>query len=137
MKKHTATVLLAMLAAQVSVPATATELVVIVHPKNRATRMFGEQASQFFLGKSSLFTPVEYGDSNALRAEFAQKVLGKDTAQVKAIWSKLVFTGKAVPPREYATAADVKRAVAADVSAIGYIDRNSVDDSVKVILSIP
>ncbi len=113
------------------------ETVVIVNKANPATRMFGEQASQFFLGKSTMFTPVDQPESSAIRADFYHKVAEKDPAQVKAIWSKLVFTGKAVQPKEYASNAEVKKAVAADPKAIGYIDKSAVDDTVKVILTLP
>lgn len=128
MKKNTATVLLAVIAALAFPPAMAAELVVIVNPKNQAMRMFSEQASQFFLGKSTVFTPVEFIEGNTLRTEFTQKVLGKEPAQVKAIWAKLVFTGKAVAPREYASNAEVKRAVAADAtpSAISTRARSTI-----------
>lgn len=113
------------------------EIAVIVNPKNPATRMFSEQAGQFFIGKSTLFTPIEYTDGTAIRNEFYTKVLQKEPSQVKAIWTKLVFTGKGTAPQEFKSAADVKKAVAADVSAIGYIDKSAVDDSVKVILTVP
>lgn len=119
-----------------SAPALAGELVVVVNPKNPATRMLKEQAAQFFLGKSTVFTPIEYDDSVAVRNDFYAKVLQKDSAQVKSIWSKLVFTGKGTAPKEYKTAAEVKKAVAADPSAIGYMDKSAVDDSVKVILTV-
>ncbi|WP_348699320.1 hypothetical protein [Duganella fentianensis] len=122
--------------AMAALPASA-EIVVIVSQKNPATRMFSEQASQFFLGKSNLFTPVDQPESSHIRAEFYQKIADKDPAQVKALWSKLVFTGKATPPKEYANSAEVKKAVAADPKAIGYIDKSAVDDSVKVILTLP
>ena len=118
-----------------ALPALAAEIVVIVNPKNPASRMFSEQAAQFFLGKSTLFTPVEHTEG-PLRNEFSQKVLGKDSAQVKAQWSKLVFTGKGTAPKEYGSSAEVKKAVAADVQAIGYIEKSAVDDSVKVILTV-
>jgi ABC-type phosphate transport system substrate-binding protein len=137
MKKTIAMLLLTAGLAGASAPVLAAELVVIVNPKNPASRMFSEQAAQFFLGKSTLFTPIEYDDGVAIRNEFHSKVLQKDSAQVKTIWSKLVFTGKGTAPKEYKTAAEVKKAVAADVSAIGYIDKAAVDDSVKVILSVP
>ena len=130
-----AAVLVAALGA-VALPASA-EVVVIVSQKNPASRMFSEQASQFFLGKSNLFTPVDLPESSAVRAEFYKKVADKDTAQVKALWSKLVFTGKATAPKEYASAAEVKKAVAADPKAIGYIEKSAVDESVKVILTLP
>lgn len=122
--------------AMAALPASA-EIVVIVSQKNPATRMFSEQASQFFLGKSNLFTPVDQPESSHIRAEFYQKIADKDPAQVKALWSKLVFTGKATPPKEYANSAEVKKAVAADPKAIGYIDKTAVDDTVKVILTLP
>jgi ABC-type phosphate transport system substrate-binding protein len=118
-----------------ALPALAAEIVVIVNPKNPASRMFSEQAAQFFLGKSTLFTPIEHTEG-ALRNEFSQKVLGKDSAQVKTQWSKLVFTGKGTAPKEYGSSAEVKKAVAADVQAIGYIEKSAVDDSVKVILTV-
>jgi ABC-type phosphate transport system substrate-binding protein len=118
-------------------PVCFAEIVVIVNPKNPASRMFTEQAAQFFLGKSTLFTPVEHNEGAAIRNEFNTKVLGKDSSQVKAIWTKLVFTGKGTAPKEYASAADIKKAVAANVSAIGYIEKSQVDDTVKVILTVP
>jgi ABC-type phosphate transport system substrate-binding protein len=134
-KMFIASVLVSLLGA-VALPASA-EVVVIVSQKNPASRMFSEQASQFFLGKSNLFTPVDLPESSAVRAEFYKKVADKDTAQVKALWSKLVFTGKATAPKEYASAAEVKKAVAADPKAIGYIEKSAVDDTVKVILTLP
>ena len=135
MKKLMISLALATLAAA-ALPASA-ETVVIVNKANPATRMFSEQAAQFFLGKSNMFTPVDQPESSPIRAEFYHKVADKDPAQVKAIWSKLVFTGKATPPKEYANNADVKKAVAADPKAIGYIDKSAVDDTVKVILTLP
>ena len=118
-----------------ALPALAAEIVVIVNPKNPASRMFSEQAAQFFLGKSTLFTPIEHTEG-PLRNEFSQKVLGKDSSQVKSQWSKLVFTGKGTAPKEFGSSAEVKKAVAADVQAIGYIEKSAVDDSVKVILTV-
>ena len=138
MKKITITLVIAALAATASVlPASAfAETVVIVSAKNPATRMFSEQAAQFFLGKSTMFTPIDQADGSAIRNEFYKKVTDKDAAQVKAIWSKLVFTGKAQAPKEFKSNAEVKKAVADDPKAIGYIDKSAVDDTVKVILTL-
>ncbi|MCE3263289.1 MAG: hypothetical protein K0R43_2368 [Pseudoduganella sp.] len=134
--KNILTALLASALAAAALPASA-EIVVIVNKDNPASRMFSEQASQFFLGKSAMFTPVDQAEGSKIRAEFYQKVADKDPAQVKAIWSKLVFTGKATPPKEFKSNAEVKKAVADDPKAIGYIDKSAVDDSVKVILTLP
>ncbi len=122
-----------MLATLTPPPWVAAETVLIVNPKNSVARMPAEQAAQFFLGRSTKLTPIDLADNSPLRADFYQKIAGKDQDQVKAIWSKLVFTGKGFPPKEYSTSTEVKRAVAADPAAIAYIDRAAVDDSVKVI----
>ncbi|CUI08808.1 ABC-type phosphate transport system, periplasmic component [Janthinobacterium sp. CG23_2] len=113
------------------------ELVIVVNPQNPATRMFPSQAAQFFLGGSVMFTPIEQAESSPIRAEFYKKVLEKEPAQVQAIWSKLTFTGKAKAPKEYKSSAEVKKAVAESVNAIGYIEKSAVDDTVKVVATIP
>ena len=109
------------------------ELVIIVNPANPATRMFPSQAAQFFMGGSVMFTPIEQAPDSAIRAEFYKKVLEKEPAQVEAMWSKLAFTGKGKPPQEMKNSAEVKKAVAANPKAIGYIEKSAVDDTVKVV----
>ncbi len=117
--------------------AQAGEIVVVVNPKNPASSVSLEQVSQVYLGISNSFTPLDQADSQALRAEFYKKVTNKEPGQVRAIWAKLVFTGKARMPRELAGNDDVKKAVAADPNAIGYIDKSALDASVKAVLSVP
>ncbi|NRR29299.1 hypothetical protein HSX11_03780 [Oxalobacteraceae bacterium] len=131
-----AATLSAALATLAPAPAWA-ELVIIVNPQNPATRMFPSQAAQFFLGGSVLFTPIEQAEGSAIRAEFCKKVLEKTPAQVEAIWSKIVFTAKGKPPREYKSSAEIKKAVSDNVNAIGYIEKSAVDDSVKVVATVP
>ena len=115
-----------------ALPAMA-EVVVVVNPKAAESSMTKEQVAQFFLGKSSAMTPVDQPESAAIRGEFYKKVTDKDASQVKALWSKLVFTGKATMPKEVGDSAAVKKAVASDPKAIGYIEKSAVDGSVKVI----
>jgi len=113
------------------------ELVVIVNKENPATKMYLTQVSQFYLGGSSMFAPVELADTSTLKSEFYKKVLDKEPSQVQAIWAKLTFTGKSKPPKEFKTAAEVRKYVAETPNAIGYIDKASVDDSVKVVAVVP
>ena len=46
--------------------------------------------------------PTDLPDSAPAHELFYTKVTGKNTAQVKAAWSRLVFSGKATPPKELA-----------------------------------
>jgi ABC-type phosphate transport system substrate-binding protein len=131
MKSHIKAVL-TITAAFLAMPALA-EVVVVANPKAAESSMTKDQVAQFFLGKSSAMTPVDQPDSAPIRAEFYKKVTDKDASQVKSLWSKLVFTGKATMPKEVGDSAAVKKAVAADPKAIGYIEKSAVDGSVKVI----
>ena len=115
-----------------ALPAMA-EVVVVVNPKAAESSMTKEHVAQFFLGKSSSMTPVDQPESAPIRAEFYKKVTDKEASQVKSLWSKLVFTGKATMPKEAADSAAVKKMVASDPKAIGYIEKSAVDASVKVI----
>ena len=118
-------------------PFASAEIVVVVNPANQASRMFSEQAAQFFLGKSNQFTPIDQGKESSIRREFYQKIANKSLSQVEGAWAKIEFSGKGSMPKSYATDAAVKKAVAADPTAIGYIDKASVDASVKVLLTLP
>ena len=117
-----------------ALPAMAQSVAVIVNPAN-ASAPSAEQIANIFLGKSSELTGVDLPDSHPVRSAFYQKVTGKDGAQLKAYWAKLVFTGKAQPLKEVASDADVKKFVASNPTAIGYIDKSAVDGSVKVVLT--
>jgi ABC-type phosphate transport system substrate-binding protein len=112
------------------------ELVIVVNPQNEIKSMSTSQASQYFLGGSVQFTPLEQANGSPIRLEFYKKVLEKEPPQVQAIWARIVFTGKGKPPREYKTSDDIKKAIRENVNAIGYIEKSAVDDSVKVVASI-
>jgi ABC-type phosphate transport system substrate-binding protein len=126
----------ALVAGMLAGTAGAGEIVVITNTANQASRMFSEQAAQFFLGKSNQFTPVDQGKESPIRRDFYQKLSGKSLSQVEGIWAKIEFSGKGSMPKAYPNDAAVKKAVAADPTAIGYIDKAAVDDTVKVLLTL-
>lgn len=112
------------------------DVVVIVSAKSTTTRMTPQQVSDIYLGKSNALKPIDNRDKSSGRGEFYSKVTGMDATQVKALWSKLTFTGKASPPRELPTNQDVVKAVGANPNAIGYVDDSAVDSTVKVVLQV-
>jgi ABC-type phosphate transport system substrate-binding protein len=122
--------------------AVAGDLVVIVNSKNASASMTANEVSAVFLGKSAALPSggvaamVDQPSGGPINDQFYSKVAGKSGPQVKAIWSRLAFSGKAIPPKELATSADVKKFVASNADGIGYIEKAAVDSSVKVVLSI-
>ncbi len=112
------------------------ELVVIVNSKHPAASMTAEQIANVYLGKDGSFAPFDLPESAALRGEFYRKIAGKDAAQLKAMWARLIFTGKAQPPKQVGNSAEAVKQVAGNERAIAYVDRSAVDASVKTVLRI-
>jgi ABC-type phosphate transport system substrate-binding protein len=76
---------------------------------------------------------LDYGQDSELRKIFYAKVIGKSPAAMRAIWSQNIFTGKAMPPRVTQEDSEMKRIVAGNRNAIGYIRASQIDRTVKVI----
>lgn len=138
----TCTRVLAVLALSAAASAAPAQVAVVVGAKSSTAAMTAEQVAGIFLGKSNQLpsgaaaAAADLPESAAVREQFYSKVTGKSSAQVKAGWSRLVFSGKATPPKELASAAEVKSFVAAHPDAIGYIEKAAVDGSVKVVLNV-
>ncbi|WAC70843.1 hypothetical protein OU995_14580 [Roseateles sp. SL47] len=111
------------------------EIVVVGHPN--AAPLTKEQVAEIYLGKSQAAQPIDLPEASPIRASFYEKATGKDAAQIKATWARLAFSGKAQPPKEAADAAAVKKEVANNPKAVGYIDKSAADASVKVLLTLP
>lgn len=122
--------------------AASAQVAVIVNPKSPLASMTPEQAAAIFMGKSATLpsgqtaVPADLPEANAAREQFYSKAAGKSPSQVKATWARLTFSGKATPPKEVPTAADVKKHVANNPDAIGYIEKSAVDGTVKVVLTV-
>ncbi len=114
------------------------DVAVIVHPSNNNT-LDASELSRIFLGKVKNFpdgsqaVPINQADESPATSEFNSKVLSKSSSQLKAYWSKLVFTGKGTPPKAVTGDGDAISLVSSNPNIIGYVDATKVDASVKVI----
>ncbi|MCG8535691.1 MAG: hypothetical protein MI808_11415, partial [Pseudomonadales bacterium] len=116
------------------------EVAIIVHPSNAATLSEGDIA-KIYLGKSKKFPGGETalaldkpaGEAN--RVAFIKNVVGKSETQFKSYWSRLIFTGKGVPPKIISSDAEVVNLVSRNPDMIRFVDASSVSDGVKVIMT--
>lgn len=123
-------------------PAAASqEVVPVVSAKSSITVLNANQVADIFLGRSSRFpdgtvaVPIDLAEDSPLRERFYSLFTGKSPSQLKAHWSKIIFTGRGQPPRQVAGSAEAKRALAENPNAIAYIDARQVDSSVRVLAS--
>ena len=114
------------------------EVAVIVHPANDSS-LQADDIAKLYLGKSKKFSngqsaiALDRGEGTELRVKFLESTVGKDESQMKSYWSRLIFTGKGIPPKVVETDAEVKDLVSRNPDTIGYIDAGAVDDTVKVV----
>ena len=115
---------------------------VVTSTNSPISNISNKDAKQLFLGKTidiagNKAVPVDQADGNPIKDTFYSKVANKNASQLKAYWSKKIFSGKGTPPESVSNDADVKTWISKNPSGIGYIDSSHVDSSIKVILEIP
>ncbi len=138
--KHLHTTLCLTLLLSMPLPAeVSADTVVIVNAQNRTQSLSASDVRKLFLGKSRVLPDgsravlVSY---EPIRSEFNQRALRKKDSQVKAAWSRLLFSGRAEPPREFGSARDAIAFIATNPSAVGYIDEDDLTDDVKVVFAL-
>jgi len=117
------------------------EVVAIVSAKNPTTTLSAEQVSDIFLRKASAFpggataVPLDQAENSPQRDEFYTKLMHKSAVQMKSYWSRIIFSSKGEPPKSLPDSKEIKKAVANDPNAIGYIDKSNIDSSVKAVFT--
>jgi hypothetical protein len=112
----------------------AEDIVVIVNPA--AKPVSKEQIVDVYLGRSTELTPIDQTVGSSIYAQFYKSATGRDVAQIKAIWSRILFTGRGQPPKQLPDSAAVKKSVAANPNSVGYIEKSALDATVKVALPL-
>ena len=116
---------------------------IIAHPSNPLAGITQEQLARIYLGKTREFpngapvTALDLREGSTARIKFYKAVTDKSETALKAYWSKLLFTGKAQPPKEMNDDESVKEWVSKNPDALGYVDGKVLDKSVKVLLILP
>lgn len=117
----------------------ADDVVVIVNKDNTnpVDRVFVQRVYTGALKGWPDGTPVfalDMPDDSPQRERFCTVVLGKSVTHMRALWSQNIFTGKGLPPKVASPDSEMKRIVATNRNAIGYIRASELDTSVKAVV---
>jgi ABC-type phosphate transport system substrate-binding protein len=123
------------------------DLCVIVHPDNPVLAMTPSQISDLYLGRARGFdnngltnsaraTLYEQPENSPLREAFFRSINGMSLNHVTAYWARLRFSGQVLPPEMLADSRAILEKVNTNRNAIGYIESDLVDRSVKVVLRL-
>jgi ABC-type phosphate transport system substrate-binding protein len=127
------------LALTLAVSTVMADVVAVVSSTSAITSLTKAQVTDIFLCKVNRFpngalaVPIDEAEGSPAREEFYVLYAGKSSAQVMSYWAKIIFTGRGQPPKAVASSLEVRKLLAANPQAIGYIERSSVDSSVKIL----
>jgi ABC-type phosphate transport system substrate-binding protein len=115
------------------------EVVVVVSAENPVESLSRAELADIYLGRMTRFpngesvVPVDQRETSPTHHEFYSRYLGRTPAQIKAHWSKLIFSGRGQPPRTVAGDKAVAEFVAGNHHAIGYLSPDRVDKRLRVV----
>jgi ABC-type phosphate transport system substrate-binding protein len=127
------------LAAWIVAPAlgAAADFVLVVNVANPTATLTRSEAGRFFLRSATKWPsgenvkPVDLGKGSPVRVSFTREVLGRTMAAVEQYWTQSVFSGRAIPPPEKRSDAEVLAYVRENPGAIGYVAVGVPIDGVK------
>jgi len=111
-------------------------IAVIVNENNTTKNMSAREVRKLFLGKSRKLPDGSRAllvSNSGIQTEFNRSALGKADSQVKAAWSKLLFSGRAKRPVEFSNPAEVVQFVSQNVNAVGYVLTSDISQGVKPV----
>ncbi|OUS25036.1 hypothetical protein A9Q99_22585 [Gammaproteobacteria bacterium 45_16_T64] len=118
------------------------ETVVIVHVDNPIEALTKRQINKLYLGKLRVFPhskdevdTVDHPKTSKTYRHFYQSIVHMNLAKLQRYRATYLFSGKGRVPRTLENAEKIRKYVANHKTAIGYLDRAYLDDTVKVIYS--
>lgn len=117
------------------------ETIAVVVSKNlNASDLSKSEVKRIFLSKtnkldSSRIKVYEIRDNN-YKKEFYKNVLGKSIGQLRSYWARLIFTGKAQPPRQVESVEVLIRMMEDDASIISYVSSSKITRDMKVLYTM-
>lgn len=110
------------------------QLVVIAHRDAKIEVLTKIELIDIYMGRlGNKVKALDLENGNELKQEFYRLLINRSEAQVQAYWSKLLFSARAVPPKQMADGQAIIEAVENNQAAIGYIQRKFITNNVRVV----
>lgn len=121
----------------------AAELVVVTGPKSGVDRLSKQEVIFLFMGRWRLLPsgiqamPIDQAIDSPERADFYHRLVNKEASEIKAYWSRLVFSGGSRPPYAAESREELIRLLNSNPGAIGYLDRSQIDGRLRIVFEFP
>jgi ABC-type phosphate transport system substrate-binding protein len=119
------------------------EVDIIVNKANTIDDLAVADAKKIFMGDKTTWpsgkrvTILMIAPGQPDRAIVLRQIYKMSEDEFEQYFTQAAFAGKvSAPPKDVASAAQMKQSVAANPGAIGYVKKEDVDDTVKVVLKL-
>ncbi len=118
------------------------DIAIIANKSSSIDKLQSEQVQKLWLGKIhklpgiGKIKVVDQTSNNPIKEEFYEKLTHKNMGQLKVYWAKIIFTGKALPPKALSSDKKVLEMVSKEKNILGYINSKSVTNDIKVLMTI-
>lgn len=126
-----------------STHSSADEILVIVNPDNPIESLDQKQIQQLFLGRMSLFpnsevkvSAVDQEENSKAYQHFYKNVMNINDTKLKRYRAYYLFSGKGQVPKTMDSIKALIQYVSKNPNAIAYINKQDLNDSVKVVYPI-
>lgn len=122
-----------------AIGARSADVVVVVSRDSPVASLSREQLADAYLGRvvrlpsGEPLLPLDQAESSPAYERFYENYLGRTPAQIKAHWSRLIFTGRGRPPPAVRDVEALADRLAGTPNAIGYMDAERVGDGLRVV----
>ena len=120
------------------------EVDVVVNNSNKIGPLSREEVRRIYVGEKSSWpggkriTVLMLALDQRERVVILREVLKMNESDYTKYFLQAAFTGRVqAAPKDLSSAAEMKARLAANPNAIGYLKKENVDDSVRVLLKIP
>ena len=131
-----------LIAASFALPAQSQERLVVIVSADREIELTIEEVARIYLkqrrfwsNRESIVAINRDADSD-LRKAFTERIFADEARRLNAYWNRQYYKG-VLPPLTLASDEAVRRFVAREPNAIGYISESQLDASVRAVLFLP
>ena len=120
------------------------EVDVVVSKANNVVPLSREEVRRIFVGEKSSWpggkhiTVLMFAPDQSERVVILREVFKMNESDYTKYFLQAAFTGRVqAAPRDLPSATQMKAHLAANPNAIGYLKKEDVDDSLKIVLKLP
>ena len=123
-------------------PAARAEIVLVTAIDSTISELSRDEAEQLYMGRRAALSArgallLLDLPTGPVRDQFYRLLTGKNPSQIRAYWSRMVFTGRALPPTESADASDAHRILLENPNAVAYLPASYANDpKLRVLLRL-